>query len=141
LKEATVGNTPPVIKFATGGPTNQGPKPFISSTALAATVGTPLTLEAWASDDGKNRSRNYRGAPVTLTWSKYRGPGSVTFAKAKPDIEKETGHATTTATFSAAGDYMLRLVANDSSGDGGGGFQCCWTNGFVKVSVKAAGTR
>jgi hypothetical protein len=46
------------------------------------------------------------------------------------------GQATTTATFSAAGDYVLRLQANDSSGDGGGGFQCCWSNVHVKVVVK-----
>jgi hypothetical protein len=30
----------------------------------------------------------------------------------------------------------LRLVGNDASGDGGGGFQCCWTNAVVKVTVK-----
>jgi len=34
-------------------------------------------------------------------------------------------------------------VANDWSGDGGRGFQCCWSNAQVKVSVKAerAGAR
>jgi hypothetical protein len=47
-----------------------------------------------------------------------------------------TGKATTTATFSDPGDYVLHVVANDSSGEGGRGFQCCWTNGQVKVSVK-----
>jgi hypothetical protein len=35
---------------------------------------------------------------------------------------------------------VLRVVANDWSGDGGGGFQCCWTNGQVKVSVKPDAT-
>ena len=25
---------------------------------------------------------------------------------------------------------------NDESGEGGGGFQCCWTNTYVKVTVK-----
>ena len=44
--------------------------------------------------------------------------------------------ATTTATFSASGDYMLRAQVNDDSGDGGGGEQCCWTNALVKVTVK-----
>jgi hypothetical protein len=47
----------------------------------------------------------------------------------------EDGKAATTAKFSAPGDYTLRLQANDASGDGGGGFQCCWTNVHVKVSV------
>jgi hypothetical protein len=27
-------------------------------------------------------------------------------------------------------------VANDWSGVGGHGYQCCWTNALVKVSVK-----
>jgi len=141
LKEATVGNTPPVIKFSESGPSGQGPKPFTSPAAVTATTGAPLTLDAWATDDGKNRSRNYRGPLVVLTWIKYRGPGTVAFAKAKPEADKTTGKATTTATFSAPGDYVLRVVVNDSSGDGGGGFQCCWTNALVKVNVKDAGTR
>jgi hypothetical protein len=44
--------------------------------------------------------------------------------------------AAATATFSAPGEYMLRAVANDSSGDGGGGDQCCWTTAHIKVTVK-----
>jgi hypothetical protein len=46
------------------------------------------------------------------------------------------GKATTTATFSAPGEYLLRVQGNDSTGEGGGGFQCCWTNAHVAVSVK-----
>ncbi len=42
---------------------------------------------------------------------------------------------TTTATFSQPGDYMLRLQVNDRSGEGGGGFQCCWSNSHVKVTI------
>ena len=67
----------------------------------------------------------------------YRGPGSVTFDKAKPSIDRaDGGKATTTATFSAPGEYVLRVQANDQSGDGGGGFECCWSNAHVAVSVK-----
>ena len=84
---------------------------------------------------------------VSITWHKYRGPGEVKFAADKPKMEptkdsgipiKNTfnGKATTTATFSEPGEYWLRAIANDSSGPGGGGFLCCWTNGLVKVTVK-----
>jgi hypothetical protein len=31
---------------------------------------------------------------------------------------------------------MLHVIANDYSGEGGGGFQCCWTSGKVKVTVQ-----
>ena len=34
------------------------------------------------------------------------------------------------------GEYVLHLTTNDYSGDGGGGFGCCWTTALVKVSVK-----
>jgi hypothetical protein len=77
--------------------------------------------------------------PLALTWSMFRGPGAVTFAEPKPSINKdENGKATTTATFSAAGEYILRLQGNDSTGEGGGGFQCCWTSVHVAVSVRPA---
>ena len=43
---------------------------------------------------------------------------------------------TTNATFSEPGDYIVRVRANDASGVAGAGHaQCCWTNGFVKVTV------
>jgi hypothetical protein len=135
LKEATSDNTPPVIKFSPTGPSNQGPKTFYGP-AMTANVGKALPIEVFATDDGVNRSRNYRGPKVTTTWSKYRGPGKVTFEKAKEDIEDAAGKAATTATFDAPGEYWLRVVANDSSGDGGRGFQCCWTNGVLKVTVR-----
>jgi hypothetical protein len=40
------------------------------------------------------------------------------------------------ATFSAPGEYVVRVRANDASGVAGAGHaQCCWTNGFIKVTV------
>jgi len=47
-----------------------------------------------------------RGATVTVNWSVASGPGNVTFADANA--------ATTTATFSAPGTYILKLTANDT---------------------------
>jgi hypothetical protein len=72
---------------------------------------------------------------VTVTWSKYRGPGDVTFEKAAPAVDEKDGKATTTATFQVPGEYLLRVQSNDTTGEGGGGFQCCWTNAYVKVAV------
>ena len=147
LIEAAVGNTPPVLKLEERGPSAQGPQGL--STERRTHVGTPLALTAWVSDDAKwttnsgARPRNL-GAPVTLRWSKYRGPGEVTFDPTRPEVEKTeskdpaafSGKATTVVTFSEPGQYLLHVVANDYSGDGGGGFQCCWTNGQVKVLVQ-----
>jgi len=134
FSEIAVGNTPPVIRFEETGKTTQGPIAILANAPVrTATVGTPLALPLWATDDMKYT--NGTSAPltrerpaVTVRWSKYRGPGTVTFDKARPDFEKlsqaegmYSGHATTNATFSEAGDYVLHVTANDYSGDGGGG--------------------
>jgi hypothetical protein len=145
--EAAVGNTPPVLAFEEKGLSIQGPQGITAQ--RTANVGTPLTLTVWVSDDKKlttpsgARPKNL-GPPVSLKWSKYRGPGVVRFTKAEPDVEAVkgtnadagfSGKATTTVLFTEPGQYVLHVVANDYSGEGGGGFQCCWTNGEVNVSV------
>ena len=57
------------------------------------------------------------------------------FTEQRPKIGAD-GKSTTTGAFTAPGEYVLRAQANDSSGEGGGGFQCCWTNAYVKVTIK-----
>jgi hypothetical protein len=154
--DAANKNTPPVLKFKADGPSHSGAPKTIAE-KYTATVGVPLTLTVWATDEGPKlnlpepRSGRGRGAagrnavpaeftpppPLALTWSLYRGAGEVKFDKVKPDIDKEAGgKATVNATFGAPGEYLLRLEANDSTGVGGGGFQCCWTNAHVAVTVK-----
>ena len=152
FKDAT-NNTPPFLGFSESGPFQQGP-PIKISHEYTATVGEPLTLNVWGGDDnvippgaqfGGGRGRG-PSTPFTVTWLKFRGPGDVTFGKAKPGVQKGdfkvpapavfAGTANTTATFSAPGDYILEVVANDISGDGGRGFQCCWTTLQAKVTVK-----
>jgi hypothetical protein len=72
-----------------------------------------------------------------MTWSKFRGPGLVTFGNARPPLDKGGGKVTTTALFSEPGEYILRAQANDASSESGGGFQCCGTTLHVKDSVQA----
>ena len=78
---------------------------------------------------------------VTVNWRKHRGPGEVTFARSRiPLVTKRDPNmvleASTTAVFSAPGEYIVRAQVNDTSGDGGGGEQCCWTTALVRVTVK-----
>jgi len=150
LKDSSVQNTPPAVRFAESGPSVQGPSSTLASALVRkASVSTPLELTVWTDDDAKytnNSSAPMRGSrpPVTLNWTKYRGPGTVTFDKARPTLDKlkggnvnepYTGTGTTKAKFSEPGEYVLQVTANDYSGDGGGGFVCCWTNSLVKVTV------
>ena len=80
--------------------------------------------------------------PMALTWTKFRGPGDVKFDNNKPSIDRAAdGKAVTNATFSAPGDYILRVEGNDSTGSGGGGFQCCWSNAHVGVTRRSSRRR
>jgi hypothetical protein len=180
FEDAANKNTPPNLKFRDGGPLFTGAPAGIAE-KYTATVGTPLTLTVWATDEGakinvpegRGRGRGAargttpgagdaaagatgdaagRGAgraggapefaftpppPIAITWTMFRGPGAVKFENPKPKVAVDDGgKATTTATFSAPGEYILRVQGNDSTGEGGGGFQCCWTNAHVAVSVK-----
>ena len=168
LKEvggAYPGNTPPTLRFEASGPPLQGPRG--GSVTKTAAVGAPVALDVWLSDDGlpppanEGRGRGTasatpqaqrgqspvanvpggRGTAVTpprglsATWSVFRGPGTVAFADETPAVEKDK--ASTTATFSEPGEYLLRVLAADGSGFSS---QCCWTNGYVRVTVgKGAG--
>lgn len=149
FSEISVGNTPPVIGFDPAGKTVQGPLTMLSAAPTrTATAGTPMPLEIYAHDDmkytsGTSAPMTTQRPPVTLTVNKYRGPGQVTIDKPKPTLEKMVdgkmaynGKAVATVTFSEPGEYALQVIANDYSGDGGGGFGCCWTTAVVKISVK-----
>jgi hypothetical protein len=151
-------NTPPVLKFAEDGVGVSGPPVGIAAT-YTATVGVPLTLAVWASDEGpkinipeptpnrgRGRGRGDAAAgftpppPIAVTWSVMRGPSAaVKFDETKPKVDVEHGGKTVAAaTFAEPGEYLLRAQGNDSTGDGGGGFQCCWSNAYVKVIVKSS---
>ena len=79
--------------------------------------------------------------PLAVSWHVFRGPGPVKFDPVSPRVDiPNGGKASTTATFSVPGDYTLRVQGNDSTGNGGGGFQCCWSNAYVAVNVKPATT-
>jgi hypothetical protein len=146
--EIAVGNTPPVLKFDPNGKPSQGPLANLASAVpMTASVSSPMPLTLWASDDmkytsGTNAPPSGARAPVTVRVSKYRGPGAVTFDKARPELEKLSGaapfngKATVQAKFAEPGDYVLHVTGNDYSGDGGGGFGCCWSTALVKVAVK-----
>ena len=137
--EAGSGNTPPVLRFAADGP--EGAGPFgLTAGPVAAAAGRPVVLTVWAKDDGKAAgsvaSAGRGSVPVTLTWFKHQGPGTVAFGPPTARVPATGGSAATNATFSEPGDYLVRVRANDASGLAGAGHaQCCWTNGFLKVTV------
>ena len=135
--EAGSNNTPPILKVGTPEKEGRGPGGVTSQT-LRASVGAPIEISVWAQDDGRAPTTTTgRGeTPVTLTWFKHQGPGEVTFAPATARVPIAGARSSTTARFSAPGEYVLRARANDASGVTGAGHeQCCWTNAFIKVTV------
>ena len=63
-----------------------------------------ITINAPAeSNTAKPIAVNLHIAPATYTWSEQSGPGAVTFAA--------PGALVTAASFSAPGDYVLKLTA------------------------------
>lgn len=137
--EVGSGNTPPALRFDSAGEAGRGPA-GIAGPALTAKVGQPLTLTVFATDDGAAArsiaSEGRANTPVALMWFVHQGAGVVTFATNAPAAAAPSGRASTTATFAQAGEYVLRLRANDASGvDNAGHAQCCWTNAYVKVTV------
>ena len=136
--EAGSGNTPPVLRFAESGPEGSGPL-GITSPPVNGRVGQAVPLSVWVKDDGRGASGLTAGRgsapPITLAWFKHQGPGAVEFQPSTGRGVHTGSQVTTSATFHAPGDYIVRVRANDSSVAGAGHAQCCWSNGFVKVTV------
>jgi hypothetical protein len=125
-------NLTPFARFSEDGPAGQGPSGI--ATSVNAMVGIPLPVTLWITDDGVPRKRP--GAKgrfsqgLTVDWSKYRGAGMVSFSNVSPPVDGDK--AVTQVTFSTAGEYMLIARVDDHGGQG----QCCWTNAYLKASVK-----
>lgn len=144
-------NTPPILRFSENGPAIQLPvASMATAVARTATVGKPMPLEMWVEDDGLYATGS--NAPlardqkiIEFKVGKYRGPGTVkvgegldkmmTLKGGKPS-EPYAGKASTTLTFSEAGDYFVHVTVLDLSGPGGGSTGCCWTTGMLNVAVK-----
>ena len=94
--DVTITVNPPIVTP----PTNQPPTVNAGANATI-TLPAGASLSGVVTDDGLPA-----GATVTSTWTKFSGPGIVTFANA--------ASAVTTATFDQAGTYVLRLTASDT---------------------------
>jgi hypothetical protein len=138
LQGDAADNTPPAIRFGETAPEGRGPG-GITAGPVKTALNTPLALTVWARDDARTRGSvagGRGGAPtVTLAYFKHQGPGDVTFAPATGRVPSAGGTAATSATFSQPGEYILRVRANDGAVASAGHSQCCWTNGFIRVTV------
>src|SRR5262249_16010548 len=82
-------------------PVNQAPQVDAGDPQTITLPTNTVNLTGSVTDDGLPK-----GHVVTSSWSKVSGPGNVTFGNASA--------VSTTATFSATGQYVLQLSASDS---------------------------
>ena len=136
------GNFPPELRFQENGAIGHGPA-GITLGPLQAKVGEPVSIDVWASDDGKISGvagmfmmRPGFTPPINIDWFKHQGPGAVEFSEPEARVSGDGGQTSTDVTFDKPGDYLLRVRVTDLAGpEMSGHSQCCWTNSFVKVSV------
>jgi hypothetical protein len=134
FKEAGMSNSPPTLTFAENGPKRTGPPVGIAA-ELTGKVGEAISI-ATAVEDDKGITQTKSVMVANVSYHKYRGPGGVKFDNTRVMAKQQGERVSVNATFDTAGEYLVRVQANDESGEGGGGFQCCWTNAYVKVIVK-----
>jgi hypothetical protein len=141
-----MGSIPPLVGFTAQTMTGRGPV-GIESAPMQATVGVPLPITIWTKDDSERddgaeggvqfKARGPARPAINIKWYKHSGPGPVKFDPETSGVKELEGSAASTATFTQAGIYTLRVrVDNFGRPDTSAGNQCCWTNGFIKVTVK-----
>ena len=161
------GTVPPRVSFDSDPEEGRGPPGVVAERRLTVRAGSPLTVSINVREDSERDRTDFRFfEPLTLrvVWSMHQGPvgGKVEFTRHESTLivqEDESGGdrvgapppgdetitvpddvqstVRVVATFSEAGEYMLRAqVDNWRAPDSNSGDQCCWTNGYVTVTVR-----
>jgi hypothetical protein len=135
-----MGSIPPLLRFSPTGPAGRGPV-GIQADPQRVAVGVPLSLTVWTHDDSEREKepvpvKRTEKAAINVGWYKHSGPGVVAFTPPRTPIAELQGMVTTSAVFKQPGEYVVRVRAdNFGRVDTSPGNQCCWTNGYVKVTV------
>ena len=157
------GTVPPRVSFDSDREEGRGPPGIVAARTLTVRARSPLTVSINVREDSERDRTDFRFfEPLTLrvVWSMHQGPvgGRVEFTRheSTPIVQEDgrfgappPGDETSTvpddvqstvrvvATFSEPGEYMLRAqVDNWRAPDSSSGDQCCWTNGYVSVTVR-----
>lgn len=155
------GSMRPEIRFEEGAPGGWGVEGVWHPETFTTAVGEPVEVHFWTRDRGERELGfvnmtlwKYRGpiggevsfesltaAPEGVAAGRGRPPGpgpvatreSVTIPMTGPDAHQ----GRFTATFDTPGDYVIRVrMDNFGNNDSAPGHQCCWSNGYVRVTVR-----
>ena len=125
----------PLLRLESSGPQALGPAGAMMG-SLSTRLAEPLQLTVWTSRDPELADDE---RPIHLRWFMHQGAGEVTFTTSDHEVPTEDwmsadgGQASTQASFSEPGDYVLRVLAYNRWNEFE--FQCCWTNGYINVTV------
>ncbi len=124
IESSTSAPVAPLMRVADSAPGRGRLGPIAGPVTVP--VGASLPLEVWLDLLGRDAS--------LVSWYHHQGPGEVTFAQREFEVEG-TGELElqTLATFSEAGDYVLRVTALETLSSLVQ--HCCWTNGYLRVTV------
>jgi hypothetical protein len=110
-----MGSIPPLLRFTPNGPVGRGPT-GIQADPVQTRVGAPLSLTIWITDDSVREKEPVtvatKGKPrpaMNVNWYKHSGPGPVVFSTPRAPIAELEGTATTSATFTQPGEYVIRV--------------------------------
>ena len=137
-----MGSVPPLLRFTATGPEGRGPM-GVQAEPQRARVGAPLALTVLVNDDSERepdpvivKPRGGARPAINVDWFKHSGPGAVVFTPPQGPIGELKGTATTSAVFEQPGEYVVRVRADNFGRlDTSPGNQCCWTNGYVRVTI------
>ena len=122
------GSIAPVVRWVEPpGPEGRGRNGITTGPATVG-VGDPLTLSVFVDEPDGRPARWWVG------WAKFSGPGDANFSQREMLADhRYENRATTTVTFGDPGDYvvLVQAIENIQSFER----QCCWTNGYVRVTV------
>jgi len=116
----------PVMRIGENGPQTRG-RNGVTVGPYRVRVGEPLPLTI---------SLEHPDERVWIGLFHYQGMGEVSFRDSELWAEGPDKTASTTATFSTPGEYVLLVQAINTVDDFE--FICCWTNGFVRVTVEGS---
>ena len=159
------GTVSPLVWFDEDGERSSGPGGIVTGLDERVRVGSPVTLTVHAMDPSERDPNDPRfDEPVALwvNWAVHQGPEAVVFERhestevvepvaprvfrrGRPPRQPEpqdvilaegSGTANMYATFTEAGEYLLRIqVDNWPAPDSSEEDQCCWTNVYQRVTV------
>ncbi len=158
---AAMGSDRPFLRMEPDGEEAVGIIDPVWGEPKTARVGDPLELTVWARDNMAPNAARDSLVAVTATMYGHHGPSYPVIVAEQPPREEggeggprrgrgrgapppnsveipleSDGEARFRVTFSEPGEYLLRvMVDNHNAVDSSQGDQCCWTNGYVEVTV------